>query len=295
MKKTIILIIALTVLASCQKQMTDITIDDGEMKFNMSLTTSTKANASEFESGDKVGLFVVEHDGETAAPLQITGNWANNVATTYNGSEWTPEKTIYWPNTENKVDVYGYYPYMNLISVDEQPFTISLDQNTARSGNVLGGYEASDLLWVKADGVSPTSDPIALEYKHIMSRLEIRLVKGEEYAGDFPDVSELYIHNVVPTAIVNLTTGSVSKDLFATEATIKAHRIDSGTFEAIVVPQRISTSIPLIELVSNGVSYMLESSFYFRNNKQHILELTISGNPEQIRVEIGGEIVDWIE
>jgi hypothetical protein len=40
---------------------------------------------------------------------------------------------------------------------------------------------------------------------------------------------------------------------------------------------------------------MLESSFYFRNNKQHILELTISGNPEQIRVEIGGEIVDWIE
>ena len=33
--------------------------------------------------------------------------------------------------------------------------------------------------------------------------------------------------------------------------------------------------------------------FYFRNGKVHMLELTINGNPDQISVEIGGEINDW--
>jgi hypothetical protein len=295
MKKIIILLAAIVAMVSCQKVMTNQTLNDGQMRFDMSLGTLTKASANEFETGDKVGLFVVEYDGEAPAPLQISGNWANNVATVFNGTLWTPVKAIYWPKSENKVDVYGYYPYMDLSSVDEQSFTVALDQNTVREGDVLGGYEASDLIWAKTVGASPTDEPVELQFKHIMSRLEVRLVKGDKYVGELPDVSDLYIHNVVPTAIVNLTTGSVSKDMYADEATIKAKRIDNATFEAIIVPQRLASSLPLIEIVSNGVSYLLESSFYFRNYKQHILELTINGNPDQIRVEIGGEVQDWTE
>ena len=295
MKKNLILIISLVALASCQKVELGQSLNDNQMRFSMSLETSTKATANEFEVGDKVGLFVVEYEGETSVPLQISGNWVNNAAASYNGSDWSTEKAIYWPESQNMVDVYGYYPYMGLISIDQQPFTVSLDQNSQRENSVLGGYEASDLLWAKASAVSPTPEHIELKYKHIMSRLEVRLVKGDRYIGNLPVFSELYIHNVVPSAVIDLTNGSVTKDMYATEATIKARRVNDGLFEAIIVPQRLSSSVPLIELSSNGVSYLLESSFYFRNGKQHILELTINGNPDQIRVEIGGEIVDWTE
>ena len=293
MKKAIIIITAMAVLAGCSKEPANNPIDDGQMTFDMSLGEGTKATASNFESGDKIGLYVVEYNGEAAAPLQISGNWVNNSLITYDGSAWASSKTIYWPQTENKVDVYGYYPYMDLLSVDEQPFSVVLDQSTSRDGDVLGGYEASDLLWAKACGVSKEDGTVELSYKHIMSKLLIKLVKGPEYSGDFPDVSELYIHNVVPTAIVDLTNGSVVKDMYGEEATIKAKRVDNATFEAIIVPQRLGSSSPLVELISYGVSYLMESSFYFRNGKVHVLELTINGNPDQISVEIGGEIKDW--
>ena len=293
MKKIIAIIAALAALAGCSKEPVSNPADDGQMTFTMSVGTQVKATATDFESGDKVGLFVVQYNGDTPGPLQISGNWVNNVAATYDGSNWTTAKAIYWPEADGKVDVYGYYPYMDLISVDEQPFSVALDQNTIREGNTLGGYEASDLLWAKAAGVSSSDEPVALNYKHIMSRLEIRLVKGPNYKGDFPDVSEMYIHNVVPSAVIDLTTGSVVKDMYGTETTIKAHRVNDGMFEAIIVPQRLESSRPLVEMVSNGVSYLMESSFYFRNGKQHILEFTINGNPDQISIEIGGQIKDW--
>ena len=293
MKKAIIIITAISVLVGCSKEPTNTPIDEGQMTFDMSLGEGTKATSSNFESGDKVGIYVVEYNGEVAVPLQISGNWVNNVSVTYDGSVWMSTRSIYWPQTENKVDVYGYYPYMDLISVDEQPFSVALDQSTSREGDVLGGYEASDLLWAKASGVTKENGAVELSYKHIMSKLLIKLVKGPEYSGDFPDISELYIHNVVPTAIVDLTNGSVVKDMYGEETTIKAKRVDDGTFEAIIVPQRIESSRPLVELISYGVSYLMESSFYFRNGKVHMLELTINGNPDQISVEIGGEIKDW--
>lgn len=293
MKKAIIIITAISVLVGCSKEPTNTPIDEGQMTFDMSLGEGTKATSSNFESGDKVGIYVVEYNGEVAAPLQISGNWVNNASVMYDGSVWMSTKSIYWPQTENKVDVYGYYPYMDLISVDEQPFSVALDQSTSREGDVLGGYEASDLLWAKSSGVTKENGTVELSYKHIMSKLLIKLVKGPEYSGDFPDFSELYIHNVVPTAIVDLTNGSVVKDMYGEETTIKAKRVDDGTFEAIIVPQRVESSKPLVELISYGVSYLMESSFYFRNGKVHMLELTINGNPDQISVEIGGEIKDW--
>ena len=61
-----------------------------------------------------------------------------------------------------------------------------------------------------------------------------------------------------------------------------------------MVPQRIETRRPLFEYVANDISYLLEDVFYFRNGKLHTLELMINTSPEQIEVEIGGEITeDW--
>ena len=89
---------------------------------------------------------------------------------------------------------------------------------------------------------------------------------------------------------IDLSSGTVVKSTTAKTATIKARTVNAETFEAIVVPQRIETRRPLFEYVANGISYLLEDVFYFRNGKQHILELMINTSPEQIEVEIGCEI-----
>ncbi|MFR3330877.1 MAG: hypothetical protein ACLTSL_12085 [Odoribacter splanchnicus] len=42
----------------------------------------------------------------------------------------------------------------------------------------------------------------------------------------------------------------------------------------------------------NGISYLLEDTFNFKAGKQHTLSLTINSNPDQVKIEIGGEIED---
>lgn len=48
--------------------------------------TDTKVTSTAFENGDRVGLFITRQD----APLEVSGNYVNNSALTFNGSQWTP-------------------------------------------------------------------------------------------------------------------------------------------------------------------------------------------------------------
>lgn len=217
--------------------------------------------------------------------------WITAIAATYDGSSWNLAKKIFW--SSNLMDVYAYYPYMTPASIDAQPFAVALDQTTESTEEELGGYEASDFLWAKATAVSSSTESVMLQFKHRCSKLVVKLVKGADYDGDFPTTSELYIHNVVPTATIDFTTGSVVKDIFGEPTTIKARRVSDDTFEAIIVPQRITTRRPFIEYVAGNVSYLLEDTFYFKAGVQHTISLTIHANPNQIKVEIGGEVTDW--
>ncbi len=293
MEKIYFIICVAALAVGCQK-MTDEkplapVYEEGVMRFEMS-HPATKATADAFEEGDKIGLYVISYT-DAPTPLQISGNWANNVAATLTAGDWATAKKIYWP--EGKSDVYAYYPYMTIASVDQQPFSVALDQNAGGDGDVLGGYEASDFLWTKSAGLTQSETPVALAFEHRLTKFVIQLVKGADYEGEFPDESELYIHNVVPTATIDFATGSVTKDMFGEPATIRARKVDNDTFEAIIVPQRVESRRPFIELISNGVSYLVEDTFNFKAGMQHTVSLTINSNPDQVSVEIGGQIKDW--
>lgn len=290
MKRYIGLAALVLLLMGCEKE-DNYQVEEGAMRIEVLHPSATRATETAFESGDVIGLYATEYAGEMAVPLQISGNWANNVATTYNGSVWTPAKKIFW--SENKMDVYGYYPYMTPSSIDEHLWSVQLDQSTPETADALSGYEASDFLWAKATGVEQTNGDVQLQFKHRCSKLVVKLVKGPDYAGVLPTESELYIHSTVPTATLDFVNGAVVKDVYGEMATIKARRVDDATFEAIIVPQRMETRRPFLEYIANGVSYLYESTFIFKADKQHTLELTINSNPDQIEIEVGGEVTDW--
>ena len=74
-------------------------------------------------------------------------------------------------------------------------------------------------------------------------------------------------------------------------ATVKARKVNNATYEAIMIPQRIESRRPFIEIVVNNISYLLEDTFQFKAGMQHTLSLVINSNPDQVSVDIGGEIV----
>ena len=288
MKKYIAIISLALIAMGCENNDNTIVVKDGVMQIEVLHPSATRATETAFEKGDMIGLYATEYSGDVASPLQISGNWANNVATTYDGNIWTPAKKIFW--SENKMDVYGYYPYMIPTSIDEHLWSVQLDQSTPKTTDALSGYEASDFLWAKATEVSQTDGEVELEFKHRCSKLVVKLVKGADYSGVLPTESELYIHSTVPTATIDFTNGAVTKYIYGDMETIKARRVDDATFEAIIIPQRMETRRPFLEYIANGVSYLYEGTFVFKAGKQHTLELTINSNPDQIEIEVGGEI-----
>lgn len=290
MKRYIGLAALALLVMGCEKE-DNYQVGEGAMRIEVLHPSATRATETAFESGDVIGLYATEYAGEVAVPLQISGNWANNVATTYNGSAWTPAKKIFW--SENKMDVYGYYPYITPSSIDEHLWSVQLDQSTPETADALSGYEASDFLWAKAESASKDDGSVRLQFKHICSKLVIKLVKGEIFEGEFLDNTVVYLHSTVPTATIDFEKGIVSKDIYGEATPIKAKRVSSDTFEVILIPQSIQSRLPFVEIEMNGIAYMTYDLFSYLPGVQYNVSITLNSSPEQIEVEIGGNVDNW--
>ena len=294
MKKIYIPLLALA-LAACQEgNITPDIATNGEMSFNvLGPGTQTKVTGNAFDALDEIGLYVTDYvDNTTPMPLQISGNRANNLTVTFDGSSWAPEKTIYWGS--GKSDVYAYYPYMSISDVESQYFEVAADQTGE-------GYEASDFLWAKAEGVKQTDGAVNLQMSHLMSKLTVKIVAGEDYVGSLPDDASVLLHSTVTGARVDLTKGSVSKDPYSGAKSIKMKKLglrsfdgyDAVVYEAVVVPQMLEGSVPLLEINSKSVSYLMEDYFNFRPGVAYTYTATLKTSTTAIKVEIGCELEDW--
>ena len=264
------------------------------MMFNIVSPNATRVADGAFEAEDKLGIYVTDYADETTpAPLQISGNRANNEVMAYDGAAWDTERPIYWG--EGKSDVYAYYPYMDVVDVDEQPFSVALDQT------VESAYENSDFLWAKAEGVAQTDGAVSLQMQHSMSRLVVKIMAGEEYVGSLPADATVHLHSTVTDARVSLANGSVVKYAYGGTHSIKMRNLgirtfaegDAVVYEAIVVPQMLETSVPLLEINSKSVSYLLEDMFNFKPGVSYTYTAVLNTSTTAIKVEIGCEVEDW--
>ncbi len=283
-------------MVACEQAANNVEIPaDSRMMFDVvSPGAHTRVSNGAFEAEDKVGVYVTDYvDDQTAMPLQISGNRANNEGLIYDGAEWAAERTIYWG--EGKSDVYAYYPYMAIEDIDEQPFSVATDQT------VEGAYEASDLLWAKAEGVAQSDGTVSLAMSHAMSRLVVKIMAGEEYVGSLPKDATVHLHSTVTDVLFALDNGSVVKNPYAGAKSIKMRNLGIRTFaegeavvyEAIVAPQMLETSVPLLEINSKSVSYLLEDAFNFKPGVSYTYTAVLNTSTNAIKVEIGCKIEDW--
>lgn len=270
-------------MMSCQKEAPVTLQDDGQIRFEFGLP-STKATAENFEAGDKVSVWAVEYASEEAPELQIGGNFLNNEMLTYDGSAWNSSRNVYW--SEKPCDFYAVYPYIRPNSVESYIFEIQADQNSPRTADALGGYEASDLLFAKAENVSRADGKVSLKFKHMMSKCIVNVVKGEKFEGELPEDIAVHIYNTVTTADLNLANGSIEKYALGNRNTITMKKLASDKFEAVVIPQNIERRTPLIEVSMGGIAYLMEYSLSFKPGYQHTINLTVNTSPDQEKFEI---------
>lgn len=272
----------LLVFVSCSKDV--LKLNDGQVIFRLSYP-ETKATASSFESGDAVSLYAVAWNGDIQMPLQVGGNWANNERLNFDGSVWIADRPIYWP--DDACDFYAIYPYQTSISsIEKYPFSVATDQNTSKTVESLGGYEASDLLYAYAEGAMSSDGAVDLTFHHIMSKIIVLVSKGPSFEGELPDDIVAHLYNTVTDCTVDCSKGSVEKDALGAKSTITMKKISNERFEAVLVPQNIEKRTPLIELTMGGIAYLLEYSLSFRPGYVHTINLTVNTSPDQEQIEI---------
>ena len=277
---------------ACQKESNIAQYDPSQIYVEASVK-NTRLSGTTFEAGDRMSLYVVEYTGEDVAKLQVAGNYINNEPMLYDGVQWKGERALFWSKTH--CDFYGVYPYQEPQTVTNYLFDIVTDQNSPEVAGQLSGYEASDLMWAKATKVSQSDNAVQLQFKHMMSRVVVKLERGEKYEGELPKDITVHLYNTVTTAEVDLTKGSLQRYAHGEKNTITMKRINEDTFAAIVVPQNIERRTPLIEVTMEGIAYLMNYSISFRPGYQHTLTIILNTSPDQekIEIEIEGDINDW--
>lgn len=273
--------------SACEKAAEPSGSDPDVITFSTVHPNATKVTSTSFEAGDAIGIFATGYDNGTASPLQVSGNFLNNERLTYSGTIWESARTLYWG--DSALDFYAYYPYAKISSVDRHIFDIKTDQR------VDGNYEASDFLHAKVVNADRSGGNVALRFKHVLSRLVVKIVRGETFVGDLPEEIGVNIYNTVTTAAVNLQIGSATKYPYGEKRTVYARRVEADVFEAVLVPQFIDTLTPLIEVNMGGIAYLLEYSISLRPGYMHTIQVVVNTSPDQEKIEISidGTVNDW--
>ncbi len=258
-----------------------------EEKLPIKISAGIKSRATEtqFEQNDKVGIYVVNYNGNTPGQLQASGNQLDNMCFTYS-SGWESTYDVYWKDSSTRADFYAYYPYdKNITSPTGYKFTVKEDQSSESN------YKASIFLWGKAGSVAPTSNPVDITVTHAMSNLLIYLVAGNGYIASDLAKAKVTICALKTEAEIDLSTGAITAS--GSNKNINPYKA-SDCYKVLIAPQSVNNS-ELIRVTIDDMDYTLTQSITFESNKQYTCTLTINRNSEGVNITIGGWEKDTID
>lgn len=244
--------------------------------------TLSGSPAEKFEAGDQIGIFPVHYvNGQPGTPGNT--NDPINQQYTYDGKIWQAEagQTVYLDDVQ--VDIYAYFPYDEEMGVTDDksslslyPFDLSGDQNT----------KEVDFLWTKARELSNENSMVALDFHHLLSRIEINLYY--ETPVDEPD---LIVRNLLTMARIDLPQGIARAQAHIQEP-INPKRLSGKpgdqlfAYEAIVVPQFIEAGMPFLSLDYDGELFFfaLPADILFESGCNYQFNLTLDTAKPRRRV-----------
>lgn len=277
MRKILSLVAVATLMLSCSNP--SIESEPGQTptseKWAINISTIiTRATDTAFETGDKVGIYVVNLPNA----LKTSGNHADNIGFSYS-DKWTASTPIYWKDETTKADFYCYYPYASdITNVEAYPFAVKADQSS------VANYKASDFLWGKTAGIAPTKDAVNINVKHAMSNVIIKLIAGNGYTADDMASASVAICGLKTNSTINLATGAITP--IGEEEDITPI-VEDDYRRALVVPQTVSNT-DLIKVTIGDKVYTLNQSVEFKSGMQHTCTLTVERTNQGINIGIGG-------
>lgn len=245
----------------------------------------TRAHDNGFADGDKIGVFVVNYNGNDAPALEATGNHADNILFTYDdkSGSWNGSTQLYWKDDTTPIDLYGYYPFDPFLKeVSAYSFVVQRNQRDALQEGTMknySGYEASDFLWSKMEKVYPTEAAIILKYYHLLAGVKVSLLKGEGFTKDeWERLSKtVLIENTRIGVTIDLEDGTTTVNENSAVTTI-IPQTHNDEYRAIVVPQEVEANKELFSITVDGQSYHFArgEKMTYISGKLHNFTITVN-------------------
>lgn len=179
----------------------------------------------------------------------------NQYAVESSGMLTAKKKDMIWPKDEEaRVNIYAYAPY-HQGWVYNQPDTFTVDYDQCYKDD----YLASDLIYASAYYKKQQKDPVQLNFRHMMTRINLIIQQTPESNAKLKN-AEAYIANIKRNTMINPSIGSLS-EAFGDYEDIKIGQylnIDSenpDTLYGIIVPQRVLESAKFIRIVTDSIEY----------------------------------------
>ena len=254
-----------------------------KLPINISSSVSSSAIDLAFEVGDSIGLYVVNHNADgSAVPLQVSGNYVDNMQYTYN-TTWTPATQTYWIDNSTHADFYLYYPYTSSVtSIEAMPYSVKANQSQ------LSDYKSSVLMIGKAIGVAPKLSPVRIGAKHVMCLITINLVVGNGFTNATLAAAKISVkvNKLKTKATANLATGALTA--IGDDTDIIPFKVANNSYKAIVVPQAVGEG-NLITINVDGRDFNLPKTSNFTGfeaGKKHNFNVTLSKTSNGVNVNI---------
>ena len=203
----------------------------------------------------------------------------SNVEVTKSGSEWVPEETMLWQNSESTVSVTAATFSLNGAQVLE----VKTDQSTA--DNVV----ASDHLYMAAtsqsyaevkngEEVTKATGAINVNFSHIMSKVNLTITLADEFDATENPISDVTFQGTVARRNYNAGTWADIDGVTATDITAYAvgYTKPTATYEVILVPQQVAANgfAVQFQIGSRMFKWTSANAVTLESGKQYTLALT---------------------
>lgn len=245
--------------------------------FKAKIGAMSRATDTGFDKGDEIGVFaVLAQDGDSKGYIASSGNYADNVKYTYDGTKFTASNGIIPQNGESYF-YHAVYPYSYGMN-DFFLFSVEEDQ---RGDN----YTESDLCTAHTVATAETS--VSLNFGHRLSRIIVNLEGNNWPAGE----QVLTLQSPKVNAFVDLNDMTFEASPSTAQVVCAENGLNS--FKVILPPQTISKS-DFAVLTIGGQDYPvnLSNDVQLQSGLQKELTLTYDDTKKTV-VEFSGTINPW--
>lgn len=281
---------------------------NGEIRLTSGVTAQTRANtqAEQIQSGETVYVWA---DKAPSTPDYIEA-WTLVAG----GDGSLTGSSQYYPTDGGTLDFYALHGNFKEAAFTENTtlFPTSIIHSVEADQSNTDMYAKSDLLYAVRTGVTRSSSAVALDFYHMLSKVEVALksgnggpdlrgatvkIVGTKLKADFtPDKSATMTDQPARASMIALTAASNAATPI-TIRTVTTDNLDANTDygEAVILPkQTISQNTPFIQvtLADNAVfSYKIPDvgGLSLESGKKYTYKITVN----QSGLSVTSKIEDW--